>query len=118
MPAHPAAVDANAPALFKALADPVRWDILRQIAQAGVLPASVLEETLSVSKPTISYHVKILVQAGIVESRKESRNFYYSLREQVLHDLAGYLRDVVAAPPTAPREHTGEGPGQAQLTTW
>ncbi|MFG2939579.1 ArsR/SmtB family transcription factor [Streptomyces sp. NPDC048282] len=118
MPAHTAATEASAPVLFKALADPVRWDILHQIAEAGVLPASVLEDTLTVSKPTISYHMKILVQAGIVESRKESRNSYYSLCQQVLHDLAECLRGVAATPRPSPEEPSGDGPGQVQLTTW
>jgi DNA-binding transcriptional ArsR family regulator len=118
MPAHAAANDANAPERFKAVSDPVRWDILRQIAQAGVLPAGVLEETLPVSKPTISYHMKILVRAGIVAARKERRNLYYSLRGEVLRELAECLRDVASAGARATEEETADGPGHESLPTW
>jgi DNA-binding transcriptional ArsR family regulator len=73
--------------IFKALGDPVRWSIICQAADVEELPASVLEDTLHVSKPTISYHTKILVQAGLLSVRKEGRNFYYTLRRDVLRAL-------------------------------
>ena len=53
--------------MFKALGDPIRWSILQQIAQQEELACSALEDTLPVSKPTISYHTKILSQAGLIE---------------------------------------------------
>jgi DNA-binding transcriptional ArsR family regulator len=73
--------------IFKALGDPVRWSIICQIAEVSELGCSVLEDTLSVSKPTISYHTKILIQAGLLDVRKEGRNFYYTLRRDVLRAL-------------------------------
>ena len=73
--------------IFNALGDPVRWSIICQIAEVSELGCSVLEDTLSVSKPTISYHTKILVQAGLLNVRKEGRNFYYTLRRDVLRAL-------------------------------
>jgi DNA-binding transcriptional ArsR family regulator len=73
--------------VFKALGDPIRLDIIRQIAAAGELAWSALEETLPVSKPTISYHIKTLVQAGLLTARKEGRNFYYTLRQDTLRQL-------------------------------
>jgi DNA-binding transcriptional ArsR family regulator len=73
--------------IFKALGDPVRWSIICQAADVDELGCSVLEDTLNVSKPTISYHTKILVQAGLLSVRKEGRNFYYTLRREVLRAL-------------------------------
>jgi DNA-binding transcriptional ArsR family regulator len=73
--------------IFKALGDPVRWSIICQVAEVPELGCSVLEDTLTVSKPTISYHTKILVQAGLLNVRKEGRNFYYTLRRDVLRAL-------------------------------
>jgi DNA-binding transcriptional ArsR family regulator len=73
--------------IFKALGDPVRWSIICQAADVEELGCSVLEDTLNVSKPTISYHTKILVQSGLLSVRKEGRNFYYTLRRDVLRAL-------------------------------
>ncbi|MEO3855874.1 metalloregulator ArsR/SmtB family transcription factor [Acrocarpospora sp. B8E8] len=83
--------------IFKALGDPIRWEIVRQMAAVDELACSTLEDTLPVSKPTISYHTKILTQAGLVDVRKDGRNYYYTLRRNVLHDL---MDDVWALAPT------------------
>jgi DNA-binding transcriptional ArsR family regulator len=91
--------------IFKALADPVRWDIVMQMASVDELACMTLEDTLPVSKPTISYHTKILYHAGLITVRKSGRNYYYSLRRDVLRNL---LFDLwVLAPtsqPAAPEE--------------
>ena len=92
--------------IFKALADPVRWDIVMQMAAVDELACMTLEDTLPVSKPTISYHTKILYHAGLITVRKAGRNYYYSLRREVLRDLLSGLR---ALTPDAP---PGTGPGQ------
>jgi DNA-binding transcriptional ArsR family regulator len=84
--------------LFKALGDPVRWSIIQQMAAVDELPCSTLEKTLTISKPTISYHTKILVQAGLVSVRKESRNFYYTLRREVLHGLVDEVWAIAPEP--------------------
>lgn len=73
--------------VFKALGDPIRLEIVRQIAAAGELAWSALQERLPVSKPTISYHIKTLVQADLLAARKEGRNFYYTLRQDTLHQV-------------------------------
>jgi DNA-binding transcriptional ArsR family regulator len=73
--------------VFKALGDPIRWQIVQQMAEVGELPCSTLEETLPVSKPTISYHTKILIQAGLISVRKQGRNLFYTLRRDVLQQL-------------------------------
>lgn len=86
--------------VFKALGDPIRWEIIRLMAETDELPASTLESSLPVSRPTISYHAKILVQAGLISVRKEGRNYYYTLRREVLERL---MDDVWAiAPRPAP----------------
>jgi DNA-binding transcriptional ArsR family regulator len=73
--------------VFKALGDPIRWNIVQQMAQVGELPCSTLEETLPISKPTISYHTKILIQAGLISVRKQGRSLFYTLRRDVLQQL-------------------------------
>jgi DNA-binding transcriptional ArsR family regulator len=73
--------------IFRALGDPVRWSIVCQMAEVDELACSTLETTLDVSKPTISYHTKILIQAGLISVRKEGRHFHYTLRRDVLRAL-------------------------------
>lgn len=84
--------------VFKALGDPIRWSIVQQMAQQEELACSVLEDTLPVSKPTISYHTKILTQAGLIEVRKRGRNYFYSLRREVLRSLMDEMWTLAPGP--------------------
>ena len=84
--------------IFKALSDPVRWSIIVQMASVDELACITLEDTLPVSKPTISYHTKILQHAGLINVRKSGRNYYYSLRRDVLHKLLDDLWELASTP--------------------
>jgi DNA-binding transcriptional ArsR family regulator len=84
--------------VFKALGDPVRWSIVSQIAAVGELPCADLEKTLPVSKPTISYHARILQQAGLLSVRKEGRNYFYVLRREVLREVQEELWRLAPTP--------------------
>ena len=97
--------------IFKALSDPVRWSIIVQMASVDELACITLEDTLPVSKPTISYHTKILQHAGLINVRKSGRNYYYSLRRDVLHKL---LDDLWELAPT-PRPVVSKGDGQVAM---
>lgn len=83
---------------FKALGDPVRWTIVQAIGATDELPCSRLEHMLPISRPTISYHVKILVQAGLVAVRKQGRSYHYRLRHDVLTKLTDELWSLAPAP--------------------
>jgi DNA-binding transcriptional ArsR family regulator len=93
--------------IFKALSDPVRWSILMQMAAVDELACVTLEDTLTVSKPTISYHTKILYYAGLISVRKSGRNYYYSLRRDVLHKLLDDLWELASTPRPVIREEDG-----------
>ena len=84
--------------ICKALGDPVRWSIIQQITAAGELACVTLEDTLPVAKPTISYHLRILHQAGLIDVRKSGRNRYYSVRREALRTLLDELRELMSAP--------------------
>lgn len=93
-----ASQDGVAAEVFKALGDPVRWSIVAQIAAVDELPCADLEQTLPVSKSTISYHTKILQQAGLLSVRKEGRNYYYTLRREVLRVVQDELWRLAPGP--------------------
>jgi DNA-binding transcriptional ArsR family regulator len=84
--------------VFRALSDPIRWSIIVQMAQVEELACITLEDTLPVSKPTISYHTKILQNAGLISTRKAGRNYYYSLRRDVLRDVLDGLWELAPMP--------------------
>lgn len=84
--------------VLTALSDPVRWEIVRQMAEVDELPRAVLESTLPISKPTISYHMKVLAQAGLIDVRKEGRQFFYTLNRDVLQELVDELWALAPAP--------------------
>ena len=97
--------------VFRALSDPIRWSIIVQMSQVDELACITLEDTLPVSKPTISYHTKILQNAGLISTRKAGRNYYYSLRRDVLHKL---LDDLWELAPT-PRQVAAKEDGQVAM---
>ncbi len=84
--------------VFKALSDPIRWDIIVSMAKVDELACMMLESALPVSKPTISYHTKILQNAGLISARKAGRNYYYSLRRDVIGDLLDGLWELAPTP--------------------
>jgi DNA-binding transcriptional ArsR family regulator len=104
-------IDATTPQppteIFKALSDPVRWNIIVQMASVDELACVTLEDTLPVSKPTISYHTKILYHAGLINVRKSGRNYYYSLRRDVLHKLLDDLWELAPTPRPVVAEQDG-----------
>jgi ArsR family transcriptional regulator len=65
--------------LLSALADPVRLSIVRQLAAASDVCACDFTECCTVSQPTISHHLKVLREAGVVVSERQGTNIVYSL---------------------------------------
>jgi ArsR family transcriptional regulator len=72
----------------KALADPRRYEILTRIAKCGELACSDVRCELPISAATLSHHVKELVNAGLVEVRREGQFAHMKLRRKVWR---GYL---------------------------
>ena len=65
--------------LLSALADPVRLSFVRQLADNDGICACDFSECCDVSQPTISHHLKVLRDAGIVTSERQGTNIVYSL---------------------------------------
>lgn len=82
--------------VFKALSDPVRLDLLRRIAGADDIACTTLVDESAVSASTVSYHVKTLRAAGLIDVRKQGSNFYYTFRRETTHHLAAALESLGA----------------------
>ncbi len=93
--------------IFNALSEPVRIEIVAMIAATDELACTVLDDTLPISKSTISYHIKILRHAGLISVRKDGRYYFYSLCRDVFdHYVDGFLERLAAARRTRKRELT------------
>ncbi|CAN5423963.1 sporulation delaying system autorepressor SdpR [soil metagenome] len=76
--------------LFKALNDPTRRQIL-DLLRGGDLNAGDIAERFDMTKPSISHHLDLLRQAGLVESVKQGQFINYSLNTTVLDELLAWL---------------------------
>ena len=90
--------------LFKAMGDPVRLRLLSLIASHAGGEACVcdLTEVFDLSGPTISHHLKVLREAGLITGERRATWVYYRVRPEVLEALAAVL--VPAVPDTVPVE--------------
>jgi ArsR family transcriptional regulator len=82
--------------VFKALADPNRLRLLSIIkaASSGATCVCDLTEPLDLSQPTVSHHLKILVEAGLLHREKRGTWAYFSLAPGALDDAAGILANL------------------------
>jgi ArsR family transcriptional regulator, arsenate/arsenite/antimonite-responsive transcriptional repressor len=78
-------------AQFKALADPTRVAIVNQLSAADEVCVCNLVGTFHLSQPTISHHLKVLREAGLVEAARRGTWAYYRLVPEALDALRATL---------------------------
>lgn len=81
--------------LFKTLCDPNRVHIV-QLLTRGEMCACQLLELLHIGQPTLSHHMKILCEGGLVLGRKEGKWMHYSLSQEGLQQMRDYLDGLTA----------------------
>jgi ArsR family transcriptional regulator len=95
-------------AAFKALSDPTRREVLRLLSR-GEMTAGELAERFDMTRPTMSHHFAVLKEAGLVRSRREGQQIYYSLDTTVVQDVIARVLDLFGTgtgPPTPDGEET------------
>ncbi len=82
--------------LLKALADPVRLRLVSLIAASPGGEACVcdLNDAFDLSQPTISHHLKVLHEVGLLDRSKRGVWVYYSIRSEALGDLGTLIGGV------------------------
>jgi ArsR family transcriptional regulator len=85
--------------VLKALAEPRRWRIL-ELLSCEELCVCHLAEEVGIAQPLVSHHLKVLRDAGLVESEKHRQWTYYRLRPGVLEELSGRVDEITACCPT------------------
>jgi len=81
-------------AKFKALSDPVRLRLLSSVASHAGGEACVCDISagLEVSQPTVSHHLKVLRDAGLLTSQRRASWVYYAVVPEALDELSALLR--------------------------
>ena len=72
--------------IFKALGDPTRLRIIEMLSSGEKCVCKIIPNT-GKSQPTVSAHLKILYEAGLVKYRKEGISVYYSLADKKIKNL-------------------------------
>lgn len=80
--------------LFKALDDPTRRQILELLKEKD-LTAGEIAEKFDIAKPSISYHLDLLRQGGLVVSIKKGQYIFYSLNTSVLDDTIAWIYKLI-----------------------
>ena len=83
------------PGPFVALADETRRAILR-LLRDGSLSAGSIADAFHLSKPTISHHLKVLSEAGLVRSERRGTSIVYTLQTNAIEEIAQGLMDLAA----------------------
>jgi ArsR family transcriptional regulator len=82
--------------LLKALGDPVRLRLLSLVASYAGMEACVcdLNDAFELSQPTVSHHLKVLHEVGLLDREKRGVWVYYRVRRDALRDLSALLGGV------------------------
>jgi ArsR family transcriptional regulator, arsenate/arsenite/antimonite-responsive transcriptional repressor len=73
--------------ISKALGDANRLRILQHISKKGGCgQCSEIQDLIDLTQPSVSHHIKILIESGLIEPEKEGRNLKYTLNERLFKD--------------------------------
>jgi ArsR family transcriptional regulator len=81
--------------LLAALADPIRLSIVRQLAECDGVCACDFTDSRDISQPTVSHHLRVLREAGVVTAERRGSNLWYRLSAEAIGQLAALARSLV-----------------------
>ncbi|MGH7513082.1 MAG: ArsR/SmtB family transcription factor [Gemmatimonadales bacterium] len=90
--------------LFHALSDQTRLSILQRL-RLGERCVCDLTDALDAAQSRLSFHLKVLKEAGLVSDRREGRWMYYTLNADALAEVAGLVDTMASAPSAAERRN-------------
>lgn len=88
-------VEDNIVKIAKALSDKTRIRILKEIAKKGSISCGDAEEIAKLSQPTVSHHLKILTDAGLLNAEKNGRHVLISVNTDALKEFSSLLSESV-----------------------
>jgi ArsR family transcriptional regulator len=97
--------------VLKALADPRRFRMVQEIAEAGELTCGQLGEKFDLAQPTVSHHLRLLQEAQVVRMRQQGQHHIISVDRELLAEVATYLGQTLTSatkPPASQPRRSGE----------
>lgn len=79
--------------IFKALSDETRLKILNMLSGNELCACNILEE-VNITQPTLSYHMKILIECGLVDGKRDGSWMKYTLKNNRVLELKDFLLEV------------------------
>lgn len=79
--------------IFKALSDSTRLEILEMIKDKELCACNILKK-FNITQPTLSYHMKILKDVGLINCTKNGSWMHYSLNEKTIIELESFFRSL------------------------
>ena len=92
--------------IFKALCDENRVRIMKQLCSGEKCACKLLDE-LNISQPTLSHHMKILCDSGLVTGRKEGKWTHYSICCDGVKQIRGLMKELLS-PENIPADCEGK----------
>jgi len=87
--------------IARALADPTRLSLFRTIAEQGEISCGALAERFPVAQSTVSHHLNVLINAGLVEMRKQGQHHLFRVCAQPLQEFCQQMLQLLAQAPTS-----------------
>jgi DNA-binding transcriptional ArsR family regulator len=76
---------------LRALGDPTRREILKALRESGDLPAGDIASRFPITGASVSHHLAVLKEAGLVQAERQGRSIVYSLDTTVFHEALEQL---------------------------
>jgi ArsR family transcriptional regulator len=92
--------------IAKAIADPTRFAILKAIALREEVSCGQVAEMFPIAQATVSHHLNMLVNAGLVEMRKQGQHHYFRLRKEAVQVFGEQLLRSLFVEPSFPQAAT------------
>ncbi len=90
---------------LRALADSNRFRMVQVVAAAGELSCGQIHEMFSLSQPTISHHLKILSEAGVLIARADAKHRFLSVNQELLEAIGEAVVARLGSKATTESEH-------------
>jgi len=81
--------------IFKAMSDETRLKIIDMLSGDELCACDILEE-FAITQPTLSYHMKILTESGLVNARKDGAWTRYTLNQALMQSLMAFLEHITS----------------------
>ena len=94
----PTTTDEQVVEMLRAVANPVRYRILQILAERGECQCGPLGDQLPIAPSTLSQHLKVLREAGLVTTRRQGTQICYSIAEDALAAVAATIAAITTTP--------------------